>query len=303
MIYHPFRHLGLKLISVAIAALLWLTVAGETVVERSLRVPLELQNVPVGLEVVESPPATADVRIRGASSVLSRLAPGDVMAVLDVSLARPGSRLFHLTTSQVRAPFGVEVAQISPGTVSLRFEASGTKLVPVTPLVEGQPAEGYAIREIRAEPRTVEIVGPESALALAKQAVTEPISVAGATRTITEAATIGVADPSVRLRVPHSALVTIEIAAIPIERAFERVVVQQRNLGGGYSARLVPATVTLLVRGPKERVATLDAASLGVHVDLKNLGSGRHSVPVQVAAAADIEVVRVQPAAVTAFIR
>ncbi len=46
MRYHPFRNLGLKALSVAIALLLWLSVSGEQIVERSLRVPLELQNIP-----------------------------------------------------------------------------------------------------------------------------------------------------------------------------------------------------------------------------------------------------------------
>ena len=36
MAYHPFRHLGLKFVALALATLLWLTVAGEHVVERNL---------------------------------------------------------------------------------------------------------------------------------------------------------------------------------------------------------------------------------------------------------------------------
>ncbi len=51
MAYHPFRHLGLKVLAIALATLLWLTVAGEHVVERSLRVPLEFRNIPAQLEI------------------------------------------------------------------------------------------------------------------------------------------------------------------------------------------------------------------------------------------------------------
>ena len=49
MRYHPFRQLGLKMLAIALATLLWLTVAGEHVVERSLRVPLEFRNIPEAL--------------------------------------------------------------------------------------------------------------------------------------------------------------------------------------------------------------------------------------------------------------
>ena len=49
MAYHPFRNLGLKFLSTLVAILLWLVVAGERVVERVMRAPVEFQNLPAGL--------------------------------------------------------------------------------------------------------------------------------------------------------------------------------------------------------------------------------------------------------------
>ena len=103
----PFRHLGLKLLSLGLAVMLWMVVSGEETVERGLRVPLELQQVPAGLELLGDVPATVDVRVRGASGTLSRVGAGDVVAVLDLRTAQPGRRLFPLTPEQVRVPFGV----------------------------------------------------------------------------------------------------------------------------------------------------------------------------------------------------
>ena len=51
------RHIGLKMLSIGLAALLWVLVSGEQLVERALRVPLEFTNVPAQLELVgETPP-------------------------------------------------------------------------------------------------------------------------------------------------------------------------------------------------------------------------------------------------------
>ena len=47
----PFGHFGLKAVSVGLAIALWIAVAGEETVERGLRVPLELQQFPPGLEL------------------------------------------------------------------------------------------------------------------------------------------------------------------------------------------------------------------------------------------------------------
>ena len=120
MAYHPFRHLGLKIVALACASLLWLTVAGEHVVERILRVPVEFRNIPAQLEVVGDPPENVEVRLRGSSALLSRLDAGEVVAVVDLQQARPGSRLFHIRNEEVRSPFGVEVAQVIPGTLGHR---------------------------------------------------------------------------------------------------------------------------------------------------------------------------------------
>ena len=67
-----------------------MVVSGEETVERGLRVPLELTQVPAGLELLGDVPATVDVRVRGASGTLSRVGAGDVVAVLDLHTAQSG---------------------------------------------------------------------------------------------------------------------------------------------------------------------------------------------------------------------
>jgi len=206
-----FHRLGLKVVSVVLAALLWLLVSGEQTVERALRIPLEYTNLPPQLELVGDPPTVVDVRVRGSSGTLSRIAAGELVAVLDVRSARSGQRLFHLTTAEVRAPFGVEVVQVTPSNVSMLFELSESKTVPILPEVEGQPASGFAVGQITSEPPTVVIVGPGSALKTLSHATTEPVAVTGARKTIVESVTVGVTDPSVRLREPQVARVSVAI--------------------------------------------------------------------------------------------
>lgn len=212
MAYHPFRNLGLKFLSICIAALLWLVVAGEPVVERVMRAPVELQNLPEGLELVGNPPDTIEVRLRGPSGALSRMAAGDMAAVIDLETARPGRRLFHLTQDHVTVPYGTEVVQVGPSTLTMEFEMSGVRTVPVEPDVEGRPAAGYEVTKITSDPAAVEVAGPETALKRLRAAVTEPVSVEGQTRAVREVVTIGVPDSSLRLRAPQTAVVTVSIA-------------------------------------------------------------------------------------------
>src|SRR5688572_31933807 len=96
-----FRHIGLKAVSIALAALIWLIVSGEQIVERALRIPLEFTNLPSQLEIVGDAPDVVDVRVRGSAGSLSRIPAGELVAVIDLKAARPGRRLFHLTAEDV----------------------------------------------------------------------------------------------------------------------------------------------------------------------------------------------------------
>src|ERR1700722_15254117 len=96
----PFGHIGLKVLSLGLAVMLWMIVSGEEVVERGIRVALELQQFPAGLELRDDAPSTVVVRLRGGSGTLSRVSPGDIVAVIDLRGVRPGRRLFHLTPEQ-----------------------------------------------------------------------------------------------------------------------------------------------------------------------------------------------------------
>ena len=212
MAYYPFRNLGLKFLSTCIAAMLWLVVAGERVVERVLRAPVEFQNLPSGLELVGNLPDTVEVRLRGSSGALSRMAAGDLSAVLDLRTARPGRRLFHVTPTQVTVPYGIEVVQVGPSTLTMEFETSGVRVVPVEPDIEGRPAAGFEVTKVTSDPQTVEVAGPESALKRLDAAMTEPVTVTDETRSVREVVTIGVQDASLRLTTPQSAVVTVTIS-------------------------------------------------------------------------------------------
>jgi YbbR domain-containing protein len=184
-------------------------------VERALRVPLEFTNLPRQLELVGEPPSVVDVRVRGSSGTISRVAAAELAAVLDVRDAKAGPRRFNLKTSDVRAPFGVEVVQVAPASVELTFEESGSKTVPVMARTTGDPAPGFVVSRIAVEPPNVTVTGPVSELSGLKEATTDPVTVANAKATVTETVTIGIANAAVRLGEIRSARVVVTITVAP----------------------------------------------------------------------------------------
>jgi YbbR domain-containing protein len=294
-----FRHFGLKVLSIVLAVLIWLIVSGEQIVERALRIPLEFTNLAPELELVGDTPTVVDVRVRGSSGALSRVAAGELVAVLDLRTARPGRRLVHLTENDVRVPFGIEVVQISPSNVSITLETSAAKLVPVVPELEGEPRAGYVVGTVTADPPTVTVTGPASAIERLTKAITEPVSVAGAAETITETVNIGVVDPGVRLVSTVGAQVTVNIMPAPVEWAVDGISVRPRK---GGAADISPPVVTIFVRGPRE-ARNWNPNEFSASVDTEGLQSGTFLLPVQVTPPARVGVIHVEPPAVRVRIK
>jgi YbbR domain-containing protein len=294
----PFRHLGLKALALVLAVLLWMIVSGEETVERGLRVPLELQQVPAGLELTGEVPATVDVRVRGASGTLSRVSTGDVVAVLDLRSARSGRRLFPLTPDQVRVPFGVEVVQVQPSALAMAFEPSASRQVPVMPAVDGRPAPGYVVGTLTADPKQVEVIGPESAVRRVTEALTEPVSVSGARDHVRQSVILGLIDPSLRLKNARAALVTVQIVPAPLERSLRGRPVHLRNVPANLEAQAIPSTVDLTLRGSREALARVEADDIVAYIDLAGLGPGQYALTVHADSSPEAGVTRVEPSSV-----
>lgn len=301
MAYVGFRHhLGLKFVSIALAALLWMAVSGEQTVERSLRIPLEFTNLPSQLEVVGDAPAVVDVRVRGSSGALNRIAAGELVAVLDLRSGRAGRRLFHLGGDDVRTPFGVGVVQVNPSTVSMDFEPSGSKVVPIVPTVDGDPADGFVVGTVTAQPSTVEVLGPVSVLSKLTQAITEPVTVTGASGPLTEIVNIGVPDSTARLRAPQTARVAVGIGPAPVEWSVGQILVKPRNAHS--QVQVVPPQITAWVRGPRDAM-TSDGDTFDATIDVEGLKAGQFQLPVSIVAPARVGVIRLEPAEVRVRVR
>ncbi len=293
------RHIWRKMAAVLMAAGLWFIIGGQKVVERAIRVPLEYTNLPSGIEMTGEIPTVVDIRVRGSEAALARMVPGEMVAVLDLAGARAGNRLFHLTGSDVRSPSGVEVVQVTPGNVAIGFEATTSKSVRVSPAVEGTPAFGYEVGAITSTPPTVEVFGPAGALDALQAVITEPVSVAGASSTVRDTVTIGVADRNVRIKALQHVDVSIEMRLAPAERIVSGVAVEVR---GGRATPLV-AEATVTVKGTAQALEGLTATALRAYVDITKARAGKQMVPVAVEVPAGVSVVRVEPDQVSVQVR
>ena len=291
-----FENSGLKVISLILGASLWYIVAGERGTEIVLSIPLEFQNVPEGLEVIEESAQQVDVRLRGSSEFLRGLSPKEIQAAVNLEEALPGDNTVYLTPGQVNTPYGVRVMRVSPASVNLAIEPVSSRRVQAVPRVVGEPASGFLLANIALEPPDVMVSGPSSRVANLEQVATEPISAEGLRETYSQPVRVLIDDPFVRLPEGNTVEVTLEVQEEKIERELVGVAVLSSSSA---DVEFTPAAVDVAVSGPRSVVENLRVEDLLAVANLDGLAPGEHVLPVAVGLRdsdlGQVEIVRVAP--------
>ena len=301
-------NLGLKLLSLLLGSTLWYTVAREQGAEFAFSIPIELRDVPEGLEVIEESVQQVDVRLRGPAETLRGLTAQDLSVGVDLSDAGAGTIVEYLSPEDVSAPFGARVMRITPASLQIELDHTLEKEVNVIARVSGAPAAGFELNSIALQPNTVTVGGPASRIRDLDQVTTELLSAEGLRQPYSRKVQLEL-DPLVRLTGETSVVLTLNIVEERIQQELADISV--RALPEDVDASLVVNAVQIVVDGPRSVVEGLSVAEqeqLEAEVRLDGLPAGEHSVPVivrvpNVDAMRTLRIVSVKPEQIEVRIR
>jgi YbbR domain-containing protein len=190
---------SLKLLSLAIAVVLWLVVTGQNEpVTAHVNVQLNFIR-PQMLEISNDPPRTVDVMLTGSRNKLDDLTALDLVATVDLSDQRSGERVLRLADkAQISLPQGVKVDGFQPSAIPIHLEQIIERQVTIEPKLEGKPDEGYEVYAVRPSKGSVTVRGPESRVNAIQKVFTESISLAGRKQTFT-APSLGIDVPDTKV--------------------------------------------------------------------------------------------------------
>ncbi len=195
------KNWSLKLFSLLLAVILWLTLIPEEKMfsEKSLNIPLELHNIPPEMELVEKPPATIDVKIRAPKSLISEITSANVHAVLNLEKATLEQEDYPINRSMISIPSGAEVKDYHPSQVSLKLERTREIMLGVEADIIGELKEGLKIENVGVFPPQVLIKGPESKVKDDYKVRTSPIDISTLTESTELEADLILPNPDLRL--------------------------------------------------------------------------------------------------------
>jgi hypothetical protein len=163
------ENLGLRLLSLALAVVLWFVAQGEQTYQATVLAPVEYL-LPEGLVLLNDGPPPEQVVIRASGSRASlrtlqeQLRESPARFIVDVEDAEPG-RTVH-TFRKLPAGVGQDVIidTISPAEVELVFDEVGERTLPVLMRTRGKLPPGFVEVARSLEPSEVTLIGAASEL-------------------------------------------------------------------------------------------------------------------------------------------
>ncbi|WP_322814943.1 YbbR-like domain-containing protein [Chloroflexus sp.] len=261
--------------------------------------PVETVTVPIRLEIVGSPPFSferGDPEIRYNGNLIDTVTvSGPQSRVVRVAAVRTVANIAQLRASYV-APLNltpvdnnnqsVEGVQVRPATVTVVIPINpvvGLRLVPVSPIVIGSPAPGFAVTDIKVDPPLITLTGSSGPLDAINLLQTEAIDIANARETVVRIVPLIIPTGTSPAQGESNAVrVTVEITPITLPfqvRLPVEIVID--GLENGLLVTVSPEVVEITFAGTSTQLNALAAMPLEATINVSGLAPGAYQFSVQ----------------------
>ena len=203
--------MGLKVLSVGFAVLVWCSFVFEETAQTSFRAALHYTRVPAELELNPDQADTVTLLVAGPRARLDELSQSPPVVEVDLgAIETPGDYTFDVGDPPLNLPVGVRLVRAIPSQVRLSFERSVREQVSIYPDLVGTP-EGRTVVSVEVVPARLWVAGPESRMALVHNVATDPIDLASVVGRQTFSSVAYLPDPYLRFEQQPKVSVTVTV--------------------------------------------------------------------------------------------
>lgn len=239
----------LRLISLGLAVVLWYFVGGEDTVNKNVMVPVEVINLPRDLVISNQFKKEIEVSVTGPRSLVFDMGKGKIARQIDLAEATPGTMVFENKNDVINVPRGVKVQRIQPKSIILSLDKLIQKQFSVNPVTSGELAPDYVLKNIRMEPDSISITGPQSVLSEFEVLRTKVIDIQGLKKSAEIQVPLELDPVFVDLIGATTITASLEIEVATVQKTISGFPVTVKK--GGVLQRVTPATVAVTAELPK----------------------------------------------------
>ncbi len=291
----------IKLLSLGLAAMLWVYVDNLKEKERFVSVPVEVRNIPSGYMLSDGVPLSIKIILKGKESRLALLDETPVVGYIDLENSEKLDRREMIRVDKNSIPQGVSVKEITPRIIDVFIERIEQRSVTVVPVITGEPPVGYFFEDVVIDPEQVRVTGPESLIETLESVYTKDISIKNLTETTVKEVELDL--PDEKISVDESMVVSVKIIIkeqFVLKRLEKKEIVPQ-NLNEGYNAVVADTAVAVLLKVPKRLEREITAESMIIYVDCEDVeNAGTFTLPLKIDSSSDdITLLKAEPDSVT----
>ena len=210
-----FDNLLYNVVALLIACVLWAAAQGVTDTEQSFDIPVQVENVPANLVVVEESAHEINLRVVGSRAALRQVAKNLQHYPVSLEGAKAGEARLPVVREQITMPRGARIAARSPSTLMYTLETVTAKTVPVRADLVGELPAGLRIAKVSVEPKEIALAGARSALRNVREVLTDRVDLAALRETTTLESPIALGYPHVWRKDPDGAPIRIRVEIEP----------------------------------------------------------------------------------------
>jgi YbbR domain-containing protein len=255
--------LPIKVLSMVLAVTLFVLVRNDKDATSGAYVKI-IYTLPEDRVLVSDPVSEIKVAVRGPWTKLQHLDRS--LEPIRIDLTRVHTPDVRIDEDAIKVPAGVRVSSIVPSEVHVEFEPRVTRDVPVQPILEGQPADGYRVAKVIAEPAHVRVDGAKSAVEGIERVPTRPLRITDARGPVK--GDVALEAPPLHTRFLDSTTVSVRADVQPamVERIFEDLPLKVVGLTH-MDATVEPPTARLVIRGPSPLVGDVSDKTISLKVE------------------------------------
>lgn len=267
------KNLGKKIIAVILSLALWFMANIEQDIEKKISLDISYANLPADLVIINQPPTSLNLTVRGPRSQLTNISINDIDFGLDLASVSPGISRFEIRTDQIKAPRGVQVIGLSPAEIKLDVDRLVEKKVPVKAII-GPPDTGYKIvGEPVVSTPVVTITGPNKVLYNLRSVMTDLVSTTGVKSKFTIEVPFKT-PPLVEVKELETVRVTVDVQEKISVKEFKDLDIDFVNFNGIEYSAGAGLKAELSFEGPYSLIKDLNGDNIKVYVNGKEIKKG-----------------------------
>lgn len=289
------ENIGYKLVALALAVALMISVKGAGTVTRTVDVPVTaLLPAPThhGRVLISPLPDVVRVTIRGPSSLIGSLR-GDQLGPMQLDLRDGARRSLMMEDDFIRLPRGTTVVGFVPAHIELAWDTLVTRTLPIRPSLTGTLGARLRMAAVNPDPPTLTLRGPASEIEPLDHIRTDDLDVSSLTAGHHDRR-LGLVAPSPLVALGTIQRVRLGLDVVPLvaERRFERLAVAAL----GARAEVRPPVVDVVVRGDPDAVEALLPSQVVPFVEVDGAQRGSESSPIHLhPLPRGLELARIEP--------